>query len=142
MSMSERVDPKAGPFCNLSQTYFAGLDWAAKAYEPVLKNVARWQLELMGLGTRRARAWLELPVQVVRCKSPQELAQLNLEYWQTAGQQYAESAQRLAVLGGQIAMPRLNGEWAKAAAPGRDYITFAEPKPAAEEELRRDRRAA
>lgn len=142
MSTSERGDPKAGPFCNLSQTYFTGMDWAAKAYEPMFKNAARWQLELMGLGTRRARAWMELPGEVVRCRTPQELAQLNLEYWQTAGQQYAESAQRLAVLGGQIAMPRINGEWAKAAAPGRDYITFPEPTPTADEAPRRDRRAA
>ena len=56
MSGSERSDPKAGPFVNLSQTYCNGLDVLAKGYEPALKGVGRWNLEVMGFMTRRTRA--------------------------------------------------------------------------------------
>ena len=55
MSASERSDPKAGPFVNLSQTYCNGLDVLAKGYEPALKGVGRWNLEVMGFMTRRAQ---------------------------------------------------------------------------------------
>ena len=75
MSASERSDPKAGPFVNLSQTYCNGLDVLAKSYEPVLKGAGRWNLEVMGFMTRRARAWLEIPARASQCKTPQDLAQ-------------------------------------------------------------------
>jgi hypothetical protein len=135
------MDPKAGPFCNLSQGYFNGLDLAARGYEPMFRNAARWNLELMGLATRRTRAWLELPSRLAGCRTPQDLAQASLQYWQTAAQDYADGARRLSVAAGAFAVPGINGAWVKTA-PGRDYITFAEPKPATEEAPRRDRRAA
>ena len=73
MSASERNDPKAGPFVNLSQTYCNGLDVLAKGYEPVLKGVGRWNLEVMSFMTRRASAWLEIPARASQCKTPQDL---------------------------------------------------------------------
>lgn len=141
MNASERMDPKAGPFCNLSQAYLSGLDVAARGYEPAFRSAARWNLELMGLATRRARAWLELPSRLARCRTPQDLVRENLRYWQTSAHDYADGAQRLTIAAGAFAMPGANGAWVKTA-PGRDYITFAEPKPATEEAPRRDRRAA
>lgn len=141
MSGSERMDPKLGPFCNLGQAYFSGLDLLAKSYEPAFRNATRWNLELAGLATRRARAWLELPGRVAKCRTPQDLAQANLEYWQTAAKDYTDGAQRLAVAAGAFALPGLKGGWVKSA-PGRDYITVTEAKPVAEDTPRHDRRAA
>ena len=37
------------PFQNMFQTYFGGLDTAAQSFEPMVKGMARWQLETMGL---------------------------------------------------------------------------------------------
>ena len=144
MSASERSDPKAGPFVNLSQTYCNGLDVLAKGYEPVLKGVGRWNLEVMGFMTRRARAWLEIPARVSQCKTPQDLAREQLQFWQTATRDYSEGVQRLTVAVSALAPPGLDGGWGgKAAAPPRDYITFDEPKPAAtDQEPKRERRAA
>ena len=141
MTASERMDPKLGPFSNLSQACFSGFDLAAKGYEPVLRTAARWNLELVGLATRRVRAWSELPGQIAQCRTPQDFAQLNVQYWQTAAQHYSEGARQLTALAAALAMPGVNGAWVKPA-PGRDYITFPEPKAAAEEAPGRDRRAA
>jgi hypothetical protein len=142
MNASERMDPKAGPFCNLSQAYLRGLDLAARGYEPVFKNAARWNLELMGLATRRARAWLELPSRLAQCKTPQDLVGENLRYWQTAAHDYAEGARLLAVAAAAFALPGAKGAWVAKSSPSRDYITFAEAKPAAQDAPPRDRRAA
>lgn len=143
MSASERGDPNAGPFCNLSQAYFSGLDMAAKGFEPTLRSAGRWNLELMSLATRRAQAWMEIPTRLSQCKTPQDLAKEQMRFWQVATHDYAEGVRRLTVAFGALAVPGFNGAWGgKAVAPARDYITFAEAKPAAAEETKRDRRAA
>jgi len=144
MTASERLDSKGGPMGNLSQAYFANLDRIAKAYEPALRGVGRWNLELINLMTRRAQAWMEVPVQLSRCKTPRDVVGVQLKFWQQANSHYAEGSQRLgAALGSCAVMPGLNGAWRSKPAPARDYITFAEPaeaEPAPAE--RRDRRAA
>lgn len=144
MSASERGDPKAGPFVNLNQTYCNGLDVIAKSYEPALKGVTRLNLEVMGLMTRRLRSWADIPARFSQCKTPQDLAREQLQFWQTAAQDYSEGMRRLTIAFGALAPPGFNGAWGgKAVAPARDYITFTEPKPGATEEApKRERRAA
>ena len=138
MSAGERNDPKAGSFVNLNGTYWSGLDLLAKGYEPVLTGVSRWNLELMGLMTRRTRAWMEIPARASQCKTPQDLVREQLQFWQTAAHDYSDGARRLTIAFGALAGPGING----AVAPARDYIDVAQPKPAATEAPRRERRAA
>lgn len=143
MSASERSDPKAGPFGNLSQAYFGNLDMVAKGCEPALRGAGQWNLELIGLMTRRAQAWLEIPARLGQCKTPQELVKEQMRFWQAATHDYAEGAQRLTVAFGALAVPGLNGAWGgKTVARARDYITFPDAKPATAETPERDRRAA
>ena len=96
MSGSERLDPKAGPLGNLSQAYFGGLDMMAKGFEPALKGVGRWNLELVGFMARRAQAWLEVPSQLSQCKTPVEVFNLQGKFWQAAAADYADGSKRLA----------------------------------------------
>ena len=140
MSAGERMDPKSGPFGNLSEAYSKNLDVAAKGFEPFLRGVGRWNLEVLGLATRRARAWAEMPNRLGQCKTPQDLVREQLQFWQTASHDYVEALQKLSVAFGSMAVPGLNGAHA-AKAPERDYITFPEPKPALEQP-ERNRRAA
>jgi len=42
-------------------------------FEPIMRNVARANLELIGWMGRRARAAAEMPRQLVRCETPQDL---------------------------------------------------------------------
>lgn len=141
MSASERLDPKAGPFGNLSEAYIKNLDTVARSFEPVWRGVGRWNLEVMGLATRRARAWADIPARLGQCKTPQDLLREQMQFWQSAAHDYTEGARRLSVAFGAMAVPGLNGaQTGQDVAAARDYITFPEPKPAAEPA--RGRRAA
>jgi phasin protein len=124
MSGSERLDSKADPMGQLSQAYFGGLDIMVKGYEPALKGVGRWNLELMGFMARRARAWLEMPGELGQCKSPVEVFKAQTKFLQAAGADYADAARRLAAAWGACtAMPQRDG-----GKEPRDYITFPEPQ--------------
>ena len=136
MSGSERLDSKAEPLGNLSQAYFGGLDMMMKGYEPALKGVGRWNLELMAFMARRTRAWLELASQLSQCKTPVDVLKEQAKFWQAASADYVAAAKRLtAAWSACTTMPKLNGKEA------RDYITFQEPQetPAAK---RGERKAA
>jgi hypothetical protein len=143
MSAGERGSPTAGPFVNLSQVYCNGLDVLAKSSEPLVKGVGRVNLEVLGLMTRRTRAWLELPARLSQCKSPQDLQVEQLRFWQNAALDYTEGVQRLATAFSALAPAGLNGAWSvKATPPSRDYISVHEARQVAEEAPRRERRAA
>ena len=137
MSASERLDSKAGPLGNLSQTYFGGLDMMVKGYEPALKGIGRWNLEVFGFMARRAQAWLEVPSRLSQCKTPVDLFNAQGKFLQAAAADYADSSKRLvAALGECAAMPKLNG------AQPRDYITFPEPQETPAAPKRGERKAA
>jgi hypothetical protein len=150
MSGSERLDLKEGPLGNLSQAYFGSLDKVVKGYEPALKGIGRWNVELMGLAAKRSREWLEMPARLTRCKSPVDFVNEQMRFWQTAAAQYADASHRLAAAFGACAVTPylngLNGAWGgDTVARSRDYITFPEPKDGAADaaaSTRSDRRAA
>jgi hypothetical protein len=126
MSGSERLDPKCGPFANLWLTYSSGLDALAKGYEPVVLGLGRCQAELMTLALRRTQAWLDRPMRLSRCRTPQDAVGEHLSFWQTAGAQYAESSQRvlaavLSTTGAPLAAAGSTGADREA----RDYIAVA-----------------
>lgn len=137
MSGSERFDSKTDPFGNPSQVYFSGLGAMARGYEPTLKGVGRWNLELVGLMSRRSQAWLGIPMRLSQCKSPFDVFNEQMRFWQAATADYVEASHRLVAAFGACAVaPELNG------ALQRDYITFPEPKDAFAEPKRSDRKAA
>src|SRR2546421_7591385 len=137
MSGSERLHSKAGPLGNLSQTYFGSLDMMAKGFEPALKGVGRWNLELIGLLTRRSQAWLEMPARLGQCRTPVDVFNEQMRFWQTAAADYADGSHRLSAAWGACAvMPKLNGT------QPHDYMTFAESKDTSATPKRGDRKAA
>ena len=100
---------------NLSQSYFGGLDMMVKGYEPALKGVSRWNLELFGLMARRAQAWLEVSSRLSHCKTPVEVLSEQGKFWQTAAADYVDSSKRLAAAWSACAtMPKLNGARSRA----------------------------
>ena len=84
--------------------------------EPMLQSVARTQQTISGFATRRMRAYQEMPRKALACKSPQDMASVQVQFWREASADYAEMFQRMAQL------------WSFAAsaggqdAPARDYI--------------------
>jgi hypothetical protein len=138
MSGSERLDSKVGPLGNLSQAYFGSLDMLVKGYEPALKGVGRWNLELLGFTARRAQAWLEIPTRLSKCKTPIDVFNEQARFWQAAVADYADGSQRLTAAWSACAavMPRLTD------AQQRDYITFPEPQEAPAAAAKRGERKA
>jgi hypothetical protein len=137
MSESNRHDLKSGPLGNFSQAYFGGLDTMVKSYEPALKGVSRWNLELAGLMARRAQAWLAIPSLLTQCKTPVDIFNAQGKFWQAAASDYADGSKRLtAVFSSAAAIPKLNG------IQPRDYITFAEPQETSAAPKLGDRKAA
>ena len=133
------------PFQNMFQTYFGGLDNAAQSFEPMVKGMARWQLESMGLMSRRAQAYLEIPSRLSKCRTPQDLFNEQTRFFQTAMQQYTESSRKLtAALSQMASVPPVFAQGTQAKVK-RDYITIPEPKAAASSPkpvIARERRVA
>ena len=120
MSGSERLDSKAGPLGNLSQAYFGTLDTIAKGYEPALKGVGRWNLELMGLMTKRSREWLEMPTRLTRCKSPVDLVNEQMRF--VAGKAPTQPTTTIAVLAALNTAELLKSEQERSARDSADLV--------------------
>jgi hypothetical protein len=141
-------DPSAfGPFGAVFNAYsnymrnfgaqdFNGFGAAAQGPEAAIeratgatKNLARVQLELMGLATRRAQAYMQVPTQLARCRTPRDVADEQMAFWRTAMEHYVGSSHRLmeAWTGMVPAMCALGGTGRGATGEQRerDYINFS-----------------
>lgn len=107
---------------SVSRTYLGGIDAVVKAYEPAVKGIGRYNLELLALISRRAQAWLGLVSRLGRCRSPFDVAREQLHFWQSATTDYAQAAGRLSTAFGACAVvPEFKG------ITQRDFITVEEP---------------
>ncbi len=141
------MSDNGSPFTGLGffQSFFHGVGSgnasSTMAFDQVMRNVARCQLECQGLMSRRAQAYLELPGRVAECRTPQDLLQEQTRFWQMAFQQYAECSQKMMTSWAQVMkLQAADGQGAKP--PVRDYLNFPEPPaekkaPAKEKEERR-----
>lgn len=111
-----------GPYQNLMQSYFGGLDNAAQGYEPVMKGMARIQLEMMSLASRRAQAYLEISSRLAACRTPQELMTEQFRFWQTAVQHYSEGNRRVMTAMTAMAQPNTTAN-GKSKPRARDYLS-------------------
>lgn len=67
---------------------------AAQAYEPTYKAVARGNLELMSLASRRAQAIMDMPGKLAACRTPMDVFGAQMDFWQSAAKQYGEASSR------------------------------------------------
>lgn len=113
----------------------AGVETMLRGAEPALKSLMHWNTELMQLASRRGQAWMDIPRRLAACKSPQDVAGAQMQFWQSAMHDYVETSQRMMSLWtGAFTSPAKGTEHTQ-----RDYITFPEPK---ETPRAADRRAA
>lgn len=98
-----------------------------------LKANAQAGAEMAALAGRRSQAYVALASDMAKCRAPQDLAGLQMQFWQTAMQQHSDAARRIATAWSSV-MPLLAGLAAQPAVggsqimPPRDRITFQEPK--------------
>lgn len=120
--------PGAGSFPDPFKLYFSGLENMSQGMGP-MRIMARSQLEMMGLMSRRAQAYMEIPSRLSRCRSPQDLVNEQMRFWQTAFQQYQESSQKVMQAWSQMAAaPMQTAPFASQPRRERDYISFPNTK--------------
>ena len=117
-----------GPF----QAYFKGMSGSdtkpsAMPLEHMMRSVTLCQLELQGLLSRRAQAYVELPSRLPEIRTTQDMIQEQTRFWQTAMQQYAECSQRMMATWMQAMQPPAASFDPRANAPSRDYLAPSEP---------------
>jgi hypothetical protein len=107
--------------------YFGGLEALAQAYDPLMKGLARTQLELIGLANRRVQAVLELPARFSQCRTPQDMANEQARFWRTAFEEYTEGFGRMTEAVASF-VPTFGFSPEGDAQSAHDYITFPETK--------------
>jgi Phasin protein len=123
--------------------YFSGLEAMSQAYDPFTKSIARAQLEVMGLMSRRAQAYLEIPSRLSVCRTPQDLAQEQMRFWRTAYEEYAESVGRMTEAMASLASPAFGfAKFGAGEHNARDYLAFPETEEQGRRAHPRDRKAA
>jgi hypothetical protein len=128
--------PEAFPFpwMNTLQgpNYWMTFGNTARAVEPVARSAARAQLELSSLVGTRVKAWTEIPSTLAQCRTPIDLFQAQVAFWQEAGRNYSETTQRVMSAWSGLVASATDAAKAAAVEP-RDYITFPEPSHESEE---------
>jgi hypothetical protein len=131
------------PIHSFFQMYFGGLEAMGQAYEPFTKNLARAQLEVMGLLSRRAQACMEIPSRLSLCRTPQDLANEQMRFWRTAYVEYSDSMGRMTEAMAALAAPALAfAQYGSEAQTVHDYLSFPEHKEPGRPAHPRERRAA
>lgn len=128
-SQKDAWGPAFGPWQNMMQAMFGGMDNATQGSEPAIKGLARLNLEMVALANRRAQAYLEIPQRLGRCRTPQDLVGEQMRFWQTAAEQYSETTRKALSIWTSMApaVPAFKAPMKTAAVQERDYITFPEP---------------
>lgn len=105
------------------QFYFGGLEAFGQAYDPFLKGLARTQLEMLGFFNRRAQAYMQFPASVAQCRTPQDLANAQSQFWRSAYEDYTQSVGRVTSALASCA-PNLAALVSEEVRNAHDYIAF------------------
>jgi hypothetical protein len=108
--------------------FFGGLESFGQAYDPFFKGLARTQLEVLGFANRRAQAYMQVPARAAQCRTPQDLFNLQTQFWRAAYEDYTESVGRVTNALAACVPPNLAALTDEALNTAHDYIAFPEPK--------------
>lgn len=118
------------PANTLFFAYFKALEGAVGLSEP-FKGAARTQAEVVKFVSRRARAMMEVPAQLAKCRNPQDLLNEQMRFWDAAAEEYSEASQRVAEAWKATLKPPVTSNIPTLVADVprvRDYIEFPVPK--------------
>ena len=102
MSISEKqahtatTNPKTSPTYDFFQIMFQSADTFSSVWQPMLKGVGRWHLEVANLGAKQGQATLQLSRDLARCWTAADVTAAYGRYWQAMTSQYTESSGRIA----------------------------------------------
>lgn len=124
------------------QMYFGGLEALGQAYDPFLKGLARTQLEVLGFVNRRAQAYMQIPTAAAQCRTPQDLFNVQSQFWRAAYEDYTESVGRVTNALAACGLPNFASLTEEALHNAHDYIAFPETKEQPSSGRSRERKAA
>lgn len=81
---------------DIFQMMFESADLFSSIWQPMLKSVGRWHLEVAGLGVKHSQAALQFSRDLSRCYTAGDITSAQIRYWDSVSSQYALSSQRLA----------------------------------------------
>lgn len=116
------------PAHNAFQFLFGGLDALGQVYDPFVKGMARTQLEVLGFFNRRAQAYMQIPARLAQCRTPQDVANAQVQFWRAAYEDYTDSAGRVANALAACSLPNFASIVSEEVKNAHDYIAFPDEK--------------
>ncbi len=80
----------------LTAMFWQGFETTSKAAAPLMQSAYQSHFEMIGLASKRMRAWLDIPSQLASCRTPQDVLLAQSRFWQTAVQDYTEAGRKAA----------------------------------------------
>lgn len=90
-SETMHVRPPTSPAHDFYEVMFQGTDIVSSYWQPMLKAIGRWQLEVSHLGARQVRANMMLANSLARAGTSSAMTQAYREYWDELSQSYSEA---------------------------------------------------
>ncbi|HPG89461.1 MAG TPA: hypothetical protein PLD46_07380 [Hyphomicrobium sp.] len=112
---------------DIFQLMFEGADLVSSVWQPLLKSIGRWHLEVAGLGVKQGQAALQFSRDLSRCYTAGDVASAQIRYWDTVSSQYAQSSQRMAATVARAAEQPLASEVVPLPRKSRDHDLIVLP---------------
>ena len=93
------------PAHDFFELMFHGADFVSSYWQPYLKSVGRWQLELAQLGAKQARASIELSHRMARAEQPGQVSDALMDYWRELNTTYEDASRNFAAAVARAAPP-------------------------------------
>ncbi len=107
----------------ITSLFLASFKLFAPPATPAVTAYRQAAQEMVNLSTRRTQAMMDVTAKTRQCKNTGDLANVTVEFWQTAWAQQIESANRIAALFGA---PMTRAQVANKPVPVRDMLTVPE----------------
>ena len=79
----------------MCHSFSGNMETSAKSFSPIASRLASTNLEVVSLLSRRARAYLEVPARAAACRTPQDVVNAQMVFWQHAARHYNEAGMRV-----------------------------------------------
>ena len=74
---------------------FETTDMVSLFWQPLLKGVGRWQLELVQVGSKQSRAAMEFGQRLARVTNPIDVINAQVHFWKQIGDVYTDANQNI-----------------------------------------------
>lgn len=75
---------------------FETTDMVSLFWQPLLKGIGRWQLELAQVGSKQSRAAIEFGQRIARVTNPIDVINAQVHFWKQIGDVYTDANQNIA----------------------------------------------